>query len=135
MLHCAVRGSGDPQLGELLSGEGEVTVHILAHYRLLVGAGHVVPLDPVPVVVVEHGETGLGVPAQLLLLPVVGLLARRPPPPGVGPGVEPRPIGRRHRHLRGRPEPPVYVLGEKVGPVAALKIAESARSPEVGNGG
>jgi len=57
----------------MLSGVGQVTIHILANDRLLVGAGHVVPFDSVSVVVVEHGHAGLCVPVELGLLPVVWL--------------------------------------------------------------
>ena len=35
----------DSYVGEGLAGEGEVALHILADDRLLVVAGHVVPLD------------------------------------------------------------------------------------------
>ena len=37
--------SGYSDLGEMLPGVGDVTLHILADDGLLVGAGHVVPLD------------------------------------------------------------------------------------------
>lgn len=83
----------DPYVGEGLAGEGEVAFHILADDRLLVVAGHVVPLDSctyllpstdraaaaltVPVKVVEDGHAGLGVPALLDLLPVVRLFPGR----------------------------------------------------------
>jgi hypothetical protein len=43
---------GDPDVGEGLPGEGEMTLYVLADDGLLVVAGHVVPLDPVPVEVV-----------------------------------------------------------------------------------
>ena len=37
--------SWNSDLGEVLSGVGQVTLHVLAYDRLLVGAGHVVPFD------------------------------------------------------------------------------------------
>ena len=52
--------SGDPDVGEGLAGKAEVSLHILTDDGLLVVAGHVVPLDPVPVEVVQHGHAGLG---------------------------------------------------------------------------
>jgi len=45
---------GDPDVGEGLPGEGEMTLYVLADDGLLVVAGHVVPLDPVTVEVVQH---------------------------------------------------------------------------------
>jgi hypothetical protein len=47
-------GSGDPDVGEGLPGEGEMTLYVLADDGLLVVTGHVVPLDPVTVEVVQH---------------------------------------------------------------------------------
>ena len=52
--------SRDPDVGEGLAGKAEVSLHILTDDGLLVVAGHVVPLDPVPVEVVQHGHAGLG---------------------------------------------------------------------------
>ena len=48
-------------------------VPLLAHGGLLVVAGHVVPLDPVRVEVVEDGEAGLGAGRVLASSAVVGL--------------------------------------------------------------
>jgi hypothetical protein len=45
---------GDPDVGEGLPGEGEMTLYVLADDGLLVVAGHVVPLDPVTIEVVQH---------------------------------------------------------------------------------
>ena len=88
----------------------------------------------VSVVIVEDGHAGLGVPVELGLLPVVGLLDAQPP--GVGPVVEgPAGVGGRHGHLGGGPEPAVDVLGEEVGPVAAVEVTKTARGPEVGHVG
>ena len=64
-----------PEFWESLSGKAKMSLYILAYDWLLVVAGHVVPLDPVPVVVVEHGHAGLRLPVQLDLLPVIGLPA------------------------------------------------------------
>ncbi len=60
-------------MGKGLSGVGDVALDILADDRLLVLAGHVVPLDAVAVEVVEDGHAGLGVAAVLNLLTVVRL--------------------------------------------------------------
>ena len=40
-------------------------------------------------------------------------------------------VGGREPGLVGRPEPAVDVLGEEVGPVATVKVAETARGPDV----
>ncbi len=58
---------GDPDVGELLPGVVEVTLHVLADDGLLVVAAHVVPLDAVAVEVVQHRH------ARLTALAVVGL--------------------------------------------------------------
>ena len=42
-------------------------------------------------------------------------------------------IGRAETSLVGGPEPPVDVLREEVGPVAAVKVAQATRGPEVGH--
>ena len=52
-------------------------------------------------------------------------------PSGGGPVVEPVAVGGRHFGLVGAPEPAVDVLGEEAGGVAAVKVAEPARRPEV----
>ena len=51
--------SGDADIGEGLSGKLEMALHVLADDRLLVVAPDVVPLDPVPVEVVQHCHAGL----------------------------------------------------------------------------
>ena len=56
---------GDSDVGEGLPGEGEMTLHILADDGLLVVAGHVVPLDPVPVEVVQHRHARLTLPCKI----------------------------------------------------------------------
>ena len=63
----------DPDIGEGLSREGKMTLDILTDDWLLVVAGHVVPLDPVRVEVVEDGEAGLGAGRVLASSAVVGL--------------------------------------------------------------
>ena len=84
----------------------------------------------VSVVIVQHGHAGLGLSVELGLLPVVRLLPAEAP--GVRPVVEgPAGVGGRHRHLGGRPEPAVDVLREEVGSVAAVKVTQTARGPEV----
>ncbi len=40
-------------------------------------------------------------------------------------------VGGRESGLVGRPEPAVDVLGEEVGSVAAVKVAQTARGPDV----
>ena len=57
----------DVDVGEGLPGKVEVSGDVFADDGLGVVAGHVVPLDPVPVKVVEDGQTGL------LALSAVGL--------------------------------------------------------------
>jgi len=52
-------GLGNPDVGEGLPGEGQMALHVLADDGLLVVAGHVVPLDPVAVEVVQHRHAGL----------------------------------------------------------------------------
>ena len=42
-------------------------------------------------------------------------------------------IGRAETSLVGGPEPTVDVLREEVGPVAAVKVTQAARGPEVGH--
>jgi len=122
--------SRDPDLREVLPGVGQVTVHILADDGLLVGAGNVVPLDTVSVVVVQNCHAGLGVSVQLSLLPVVWLL--NPEAPGVGPVVEGAGgVGGRHGYLGGGPEPAVDVLREEVRSVTPIKVTETAGGPEV----
>ena len=70
----------DSDVGKLLSGVLDVTLHVLADDGLLVVAGHVMPLDAVLVKVVEDGH------ARLTTLAVVRLpLASTA---GVGPFVE-----------------------------------------------
>ena len=67
---------------------------------------------------------------ELSFLSVVWLLYTQPP--SVGPVVEgPGGVGGGHGHLGGGPEPAVDVLGEEVGPVAAVKVTETAGGPEV----
>ena len=50
---------GDGNVGELSPGKLKVALDVLADDGLLVVAGHVVPLDPVRVKVVEHAQAGL----------------------------------------------------------------------------
>ena len=50
---------GDPDVGEGLPGEVEVTLDVLADDGLLVVAADVVPLDAVSVEVVENGHARL----------------------------------------------------------------------------
>jgi len=69
-------------VGESLASESQMTLDVLADDGLLVVAGHVVPLDPVPVEVVQHGHTGLTVASLLDLFSVVRLSARRLEPAG-----------------------------------------------------
>ena len=85
----------------------------------------------VSIEVVEDGHAGLLLPALLGLLPVVWLGPARPP--GVAPVSELRPVGWAHLHLVGGPEPPVDVLGEEVGTVAAVEVAQTPGGPEVGH--
>ena len=42
-------------------------------------------------------------------------------------------VGWAETSLVGGPEPPVDVLREEVGPVAAVKVTQAARGPEVGH--
>jgi len=49
----------DADVGESLPGKVEVSGDVFADDGLGVVASHVVPLDPVPVEVVEDGQTGL----------------------------------------------------------------------------
>ena len=44
-------------------------------------------------------------------------------------------VGGDHPSGRSGPEPAVDVLGEEVGPVAAVEVAQAAGSPEAGNVG
>ena len=107
-------------------------------------AGNIVPLDAVPVEVVEDGHAGLLLPALLHLLPVVWLRSASPArnhyfqlynnydiPSSVRPIMELVAISWGHFYLVSRPEPPVDQLGEELWFVAATKIAFPARSPEV----
>jgi len=109
-----------------------MTLHILTDDGFLVVTGNIVPLDAVSIEVVQDGQAGLRLPALLDLLPVVRL----------GPGWVEAPCGRpvveggpavcgREPGLVGRPEPAVDVLGEEVGSVAAVKVTQTARGPEV----
>ena len=52
--------SGDANIGEGLPGELEVSLDVLADDRLLMVAPDVVPLDPIPVEVVQHRHARLG---------------------------------------------------------------------------
>ena len=58
---------------ECLPGELNMSFHVLADDGLLVLAGHVVPLDPVAVEVVEDGQAGFGIAAILDLFPIIRL--------------------------------------------------------------
>ena len=49
----AEHSSGNPDVGEGLSGEGEVTLNILTDDWFLMVTGHVMPLDSISVEVVE----------------------------------------------------------------------------------
>ena len=66
---CCLR---DPEVGEALPGEVDVSLDILADDGLLVGAGNVVPFDAITVEVVENGHAGLSL-SPLTSLAVVGL--------------------------------------------------------------
>ena len=67
---------------------------------------------------------------QLDLLPVVGLLDPRTT--GVRPVVEPvAGVGRGHRHLVGRPEPSVDVLGLEVWTITTIEVTKSSGSPDI----
>ncbi len=59
-------------MGKRLPGEVEVPLHVLADDGLLVAASDVVPLDAVPVEVVEHRHARLRL-AALPVLPVIRL--------------------------------------------------------------
>jgi len=69
----AYKSLGDPDVGEGRPGEAEVALDVLADDGLLVVAGHVVPLDAVPVEVVQHRQARLGVASLLGLLSVIRL--------------------------------------------------------------
>ena len=87
----------------------------------------------VSVEVIEDGQAGLRLSPLLDLLPVVWLRPGRSEAPSAGPVVEGGTVGRAETSLVGRPEPPVDVLREEVGPVAAVKVTQAARGPEVGH--
>ena len=67
------------------------------------------------------------------LFSVVRLRPRWAEPSGAGPVVEGGAIGRAETSLVGGPEPSVDVLREEVGTIAAVKVTETARGPEVRN--
>jgi len=121
-------------VGEGLSGKVEVSLYILTDDWLLMMAGNIVPLDPVPIEVVEHGQAGLSVTVLLDLFSVVRLSAWRVESSGEGPVVEAAGrVGGTESGLVSGPEPSVDGLGEEVGSVAAVEVTKSARSPEVGH--
>ena len=67
------------------------------------------------------------------LFSVVRLRPRWAEPSSAGPVVESGSIGWTEASLVCRPEPTVDVLREEVGPVAAVKVTQAARGPEVGH--
>ena len=56
--------SGDSDVGECPLGKVDVSGDVLANDGLGVVAGHVVPLDPVPVKVVQHSQARLRVTCE-----------------------------------------------------------------------
>ena len=103
-------------------------VVLLAHPRLHVMAGDVMPVDTVVVEVVQDGQTVLGGTA-LDQLAVVRL--RLTDAATLGPVVLVA-HGRRGELLQlGRPEPTVNVRGLQIGTVAALEVAQPSAGPDV----
>merc|ERR1740129_1355442 len=96
-------------------------------------APNVVPLDPVPVEVVQHCHARLRLTVLLNLFSVVWLRPRRAETSSAGPVVEGGTIGWTETSLVCRPEPTVDVLREEVGTVATIKVTETAGGPEVRN--
>jgi len=110
-----------------------MSLHVFTDDRLLVVAANVVPLDSVPVEVVQHCHAGLGLTVLLNLFSVVRLRSRGAETSSAGPVMEGGTIGWTETSLVGRPEPPVDVLWEEVGAVATIKVTETTGGPEVRN--
>merc|ERR1719460_1479968 len=109
----------------------EVSLHVFADDWLLVVAPNVVPLDPVPVEVVQHCHAGLCLAVLLNLFSVIRLRSRGAETSSAGPVVEGGTIGWTETSLVRRPEPSVDVLREEVRPVATVKVTETTGGPEV----
>lgn len=117
-----------------MSGKVEMSLNVLADDRLLVVAGNVVPFDSISVEIVQNSQARLGVTVLLDLLSVVGLSAWGVESSGEGPVMEgTRRVGRGQSSLVSRPKPSVNVLGEEIRTVASVKVAKSARGPEIGH--
>lgn len=102
-------------------------VGVLAHERLQMVAGNVVPLESVVVEVVQDGQAGLVV--TLSRLAVVRLLLAVSS--GVAPVAGVALGGRSDLDARAAPEPSVLVRGLQVRSVTAGKVALPAGRPDV----
>jgi len=102
---------------------------ILAYYWLLVMTRHVMPFYSVSIKVIQDRHTCLFLTSLLYLLSVIRLSL--PCSASVRPVMELSSVSWTHLDLVGGPEPSVDVLWEEF--VAAVKIAFSARGPEVWN--
>lgn len=101
---------------------------LLAHERLAVVAGHVVPVHAIVVEVVQHGQAVL-VGAALLQLTIVRL---RLADAAVGrPVVLVAIVGGRQLLQLGGPEPAVDGHRLQVRTVAALEVANASAGPDV----
>lgn len=106
----------------------EQSIVFLAHKRLAMVAGYVVPVNAIVVKVVEHGQTVL-VGAALLQLTVVGL---RLADATVGRPIVLVAIGGRGEFLQlSGPEPAVDGDGLQIGTIASLEVADATAGPDV----
>lgn len=106
--------------------------HVLTDDWLFMMTPNIVPLDPVPVEVVEDSHTGLRLAVLLDLFPVIRLSAGRAEPSGSGPVVKARrAVGRTQSRLIGRPEPAIDIFWEEVRTVTTIEVTEPPRGPEI----
>jgi len=120
-----------PDVRESLPSKVQVTLGIFTNDGFFMVTSHIVPFDTVTVEVVQNSQTSLIFTSLLDLFTVVRLASGGVESSGERPIVEGSAISGVKPGLIGGPEPSVDFLGEEVGTIATIKVAQTARCPDV----
>lgn len=120
-----------PDVRESLPSKVQVTLGIFTNDGFFMVTSHIVPFDTVTVEVVQNSQTSLIFTSLLNLFTVVRLASGGVESSSERPIVEGSAISGVKPGLIGGPEPSVDFLGEEVGTIATIKVAQTARCPDV----
>jgi len=96
---------------------------IFANNGFFMVASHIVPFDTIIIEIIQNSHTGL--------FPFTGIGLLFAGTSGVGPFLERSSICGIHLCVVSSPEPSIDVLGEEIISVAAIKVTQTSRGPDV----